>query len=817
MIEQSTIEQMVQVLALLKDPMEKARAESRVSRWGSRFVTRPPALLLRHLLEHSPESIPQDQLLYWLDFAGWLGEELRIGVPGAVSDAEFLGKWLSNRPDTQKEIIARGIDNRPEDGQLFSHMHDVQRRLFGARKPEDYGEWCADQALGAGNHEIAAWFVQEAAAFIYNTEDRGLQHRDGVVAKLRVDARLSERFGRALRALEDHDDITAGLDAPRTPPVPPEGRFDEVRATVRANLESLRDNQCPPGLLHHLAVAYLDGFSDVRGDTPQERLRYLLGPDDDLLSAALAGLRGAIHRADLPTWTEVLKLAAEDRTHYLAYPFMVGLEELAQPAETEGRHLTEAQTRLALTIHLAVPRLDHMYGTERPPRWLDTSLTSQPTVVAEVWSRCARDQLRKGEELLPDIYQLAHQAEYVALAAAVSIPLLRIFPVRCKAGQLGMLSSLLQATVLYGDRTQLQELIEAKLARISMNASQRVYWLTAGLFVRPKLYGDRLESYVSGPRRNRRIHRLMQMTVERHAVPRALTDMWDATTVERLIRLIGPYSVASPDTGEAHWVTLSMQADSSIHGFIDRLSKDSSDAAGNALESLAADDRLANWRSKLLDRLQQQKSLRREARFVHPGLEDIANVLANRRPANAADLWALATDILGQLARDIRDGGTPDRREYWNVDPYNRVEAPRPENACRDALLSDLKRALEPLDVEVTKEASYANDKRSDIRVSILGHPGYNVPIEIKRSCHPDWWSSIKTQLIEYTRHPGADGYGVYLVFWFGEAEGCKPQPASGRKPRSPDELRQALIDNLTPRERRKISVCVIDVSKPKD
>ena len=816
LVADSTIEQMVQLLALLREPMEKVRAESGVSLGGSGFVTRPPALLLRHLLERSPESVPQEELLYWLDFAGWLGEELRISGPGAVSDADFFGNWLSDRPDIQKEIIERGIANRPEDGRLISHMHDVQRRLFGARKPEDYGAWCADQALATDNDEIADWFVREAAAFVYSTKERVPQQRDGIVAKLRVDARLSERFECRLRALEDHDHLTDGLDASRTLPAPPDGRFDEVRATVRANLTSLCANQCPPGLLHHLAVAYLDGFSDVRGETPQERLRYLLGPDDDLLSAALASLRGAIHRADLPTWTEVLKLAAEGLTHYLAYPFMVGLEELVRE-ENEDLQLTETQTRFALAIHLAVPRLRHVYGTEEgPPRWLRTSVARQQDAIAEVWSHCARNQLRKGAELLPDIYYLARQAENAPLASVVSIPLLRVFPIRCRAGQLEILSSLLQAAVLYGDRTQLLELIEAKLARTSMNASQRVYWLTAGLFVTPEIYADRLESYVSG--RGRRIHRLMEMTVERHAVPQALGDMWDATTLETLIRLIGPYTVAPPDTSEVYSPTLAMQADWSMHGFIDRLSEDSSVAARNALESLTEDDRLANWRSMLLDRLDRQKSVHREAAFVHPSLEDVAEVLANRRPAGVADLWALTTEMLEQFSRHIRDGATSGWRQYWNVDKYNRAETPRPENGCRDRLLSDLEKALAPLEVEAAKEGSYADDKRSDIRVSVPGRPGYNVPIEIKRSCHGDWWSAIKTQLIaKYTRDPGAEGYGVYLVFWFGEAEGCSPKPASGRRPKSPDELRQALIDNLTSGERRKISVCVIDVSKLED
>ena len=813
--ENSTVEQMGRLLALLRKPTERVREESKESPIDVGFVVRPPIVLLRHLLERSPESVPQEQLIYWLDFAGWLGDELKIGGPGVVSDAEFFGNWLSARPDIQKEIIERGIGNRPEDGRLFVHMYYVQRSLFEARKPEDYGAWCADRALAAGNDEIADWFVWEAAAFVHNSEERAQEARERIAAKLSADARLSERFESRLRVLEDHDGFTDGPHASTAPPAPPDGRFDEVRATVRANLTSLRANQCPPHVLHHLAVAYLDGFPDVRGETPRERLRYLLGSDDDLLGAALDGLRGTMRRADLPTWTEVSKLAAEGRTHYLAYPFMVGLEELAGPADAEDLHLTEAQTRLALSIHLAVPRLRHVYGTESgPPRWLRTSVASEPDVVAEVWSHCARLQLRKGAELPPDIYHLARHAENAPVASVVSIPLLRVFPIRCKSGQLNILSSLLQAAVLHGDRTQLLELIEAKLARTSMNAGQRVYWLAAGLFARPEAYGDRLESFVSG--RGQRTHRLMEMTVEQHAVPRALREMWDATTLESLIRLIGPHSVPLPDTGEVYSVTLSMQADRSIHTFIDRISKDASDAARNALESLAADDRLANWRSKLLDRLHQQKSVRREAKFEHPGLEDVAGVLNSGRPANVADLWALVTDLLEQLASDIRDGATPDRRDYWNVDDYNRAQTPRPENACRDTLLYDLRQVLAPLGIEAVKESSYADDRRADIRLSVPGPAGYNVPIEIKRSCHRKLWSAIHTQLIaDYTREPGADGYGVYVVFWFGEAEGCRPTPRSGPKPKSATELRHALLDSLSDLERRKISVCVIDVSKP--
>lgn len=92
----------------------------------------------------------------------------------------------------------------------------------------------------------------------------------------------------------------------------------------------------------------------------------------------------------------------------------------------------------------------------------------------------------------------------------------------------------------------------------------------------------------------------------------------------------------------------------------------------------------------------------------------------------------------------------------------------------------------------------------------------FNVPVEIKKSCHPDLWTAIRDQLIaKYARDPGAEGYGIYLVFWFGDIEECRPTPGPNLTPQNVAELKSGLLNTLTEEERRKISVCVIDVSKP--
>ena len=75
----------------------------------------------------------------------------------------------------------------------------------------------------------------------------------------------------------------------------------------------------------------------------------------------------------------------------------------------------------------------------------------------------------------------------------------------------------------------------------------------------------------------------------------------------------------------------------------------------------------------------------------------------------------------------------------------------------------------------------------------------------------------MRDQLMaQYSRDPATDGYGIYLVLWFGEVDGHRtPPPPSGVRPDSPEALKARLEGALTPEEARKISVCVIDVSAP--
>ncbi len=248
-----------------------------------------------------------------------------------------------------------------------------------------------------------------------------------------------------------------------------------------------------------------------------------------------------------------------------------------------------------------------------------------------------------------------------------------------------------------------------------------------------------------------------------------------------------------------------------VDSLLNALSTKPSHDATDVLQRLSENHSLKPWRLGLQDAANTQREVRRAANFQHPTVQQVLETLDDRRPANPADLAALTMDVLIELSKEIRHGNTSDWRQYWNLQQES--AEPIRENDGRDRLLSDLKPRLGRFNVVALQEGTYADDKRADIQVSC---DGFNVPIEIKKSTHDDLWRAIRNQLIaKYTRDPGCDGYGIYLVLWFGRHL-CKGPP-KGPAPETPDALRDQLLAtaDLSPEERRKISVVVIDVSKP--
>ena len=776
----------------------------------SRGLEELPARLLARGLDVHGDGLETKRLYDWLGVGLTWDSGLTRDAGGAAGGR--VRDWLTRRPAIQKAILVEGLERcaKSEEGDLGRCARDVERRLRGADPPSDFGRWCLERAAEATDRRIAGYFLDQVIGALDGRSAHDGLTLDEVIERTRNHRLLAGLFAEKSVCELDHDclEIHRGLSRAEQER---EDRHRQWLDHVRAHETALRENRCSPGLLHQLAAAYFDVLSDVVGATPADRLQYLFRDDERLVAAAWAGLRGAIDRDDLPDVDEIVRLYGRNYRHCLALPVLAGMAEMNDAGTGELDRLNGKRIRTALAFHLctrAVP--------ESP--WYRHLVHSRPEVVADVLVQCAAPALRRNRQDVPGLHEIVSREDHAEVARHAVLPLLRAFPLRGAAD--GRLDGLLWAALRRADADSLLTIIRDKSSRKSTAAAQRVRWLSAGVFAAPEQYIGPLEHCVGGQAERARhvaaffdaaatasTHRvesdwgtvLVGTSDEAHrrSVASSLGERLGARALGRLIRLAG--GTRSPHPGVTELVRgLAVLPDAE---------------AGSVLESLASDPTLSAWEEELVRARDDQLAVRRDAAYRHPDPEVVCRALDGGTPANAGDLAALVADRLDELGDRIRNDNANGWRLFWNEDSRRRVAGPKHEDSCRDALLRELRGWL-PDEVDAQPEGRYANDKRADIRISFRD---FQVPVEIKKNGHRHLWSALREQLMaRYARDPATDGYGIYVVLWFGEVDGCRTlPPPSDVRPRGPDALRQRLQDTLTREEARKISVCVVDLSAP--
>lgn len=763
-------------------------------------VERMAGGLLARALEMHGDTVNDAQLFNWLD-AG-LDEYDHPHIDG--EHQKRVAAWLSARPERYKAMLLAGSERCVGDENVWSCLFHCASRLYCAEPPADIVPWYLERAATETGEFQQFYFEQAARQLIrqggqeWLTSD-ALDYLAPWVAThpefepylqgftyLLVDDWRRDNAVRKRKWTEDRKQRKEGW-----------------RNHFREHLEAIRAGSAPPQLLHELAQVYLRPFLDIEGETPHERLTDFLDGDEELIAAAYAGFRHALERDDLPSVAEIIDLETKGRMHFIRQPCLAGMEELYATAPDAALRLDDAVLRKLLAFRFT-------WVAEKEAEWFTALVKADPDLTAEVLVAYALPLLRKGHEHLHGIWQLAYDDDYAAVARRALPGLLNGFPLRPKNRLLAnALDPLLKAAVRHLDRPALANILSVRLAQGSMSAAQRVYWLACGLLVSPDDYETALAKHLDTSKALR--GHLGAFLHELHDRERwqGFCRILPESSLALLIELLAPDSPPELPLGE-HRVSSVMQTAEQVRSYINTLGGNPSEAAAQELEQLAALPELAPWHNRLRHAAQAQRIARRKAGFRPPNVAEICRTLANREPANAADLAALAYAHLRALARKIRDGSTNDYRQYWSYDSHGKPARPKPENDCRDMLLSDLKEPLGRLGVDAIKEGYYAEEKRADIRVSFNGASGFNVPIEIKKDSHADLWRAMREQLIErYTRDPGADGFGIYVVFWFGGEH--MPLPQEGKRSRNAAELEERLRHALSAEEQHCISVCVID------
>ena len=757
--------------------------------------------ILRETLRRNPgSSVATDRLYEWLGVVSDPGLRLPDGETVLI---KFDLEWDS---DALKALIAHGVETCLLRGDECKDL--VDRRLFGAR-PWKYGRWCVGMALAAKEGKASSFYLLELLGCVMDgTRADGLTV-EGARAGLAANEALVNEFDEMV-ARRSWADKQTERGTPREPAGNTESPGDTaeqraLQAQIEAQAPELRAGRGVPELLHRAAEAYLGIQKNVTGRTPRQRLGDLVGSRVDLVDLLLSGLEGTIAREDLPGCDDVVWLFDRNRVNWLVLPFVAGLYSLEQSDRLSVNDLDESQTRLAVTILYMFPRgaldpnSDDGSSIYRPT-WFRTVLRDNPALVADVLRRNAAQKLKTGVQYVIELRELANAEDHREVAELISLSMLEHFPKAETDAALQGLCWSLNAALERCDWSAADRVVEQRLARGGQGPAERTYWLAAGYLVEPERYREDLLGLAEDEDGLKWLARF----VAAGRFPQDFTQRFAAGDFEPLVAALGSARRLVGLTESAYWSTTDLIA---------TLGDDPSAAATEALEELSRVSDAEPWEPAIADATEHQARKRREHEYRHSDIGKVIETLGGGKPANAGDLAALVFDELKALSRKIRDGSTSDWRQHWNVDSHNRPTNPKPEDACRDVVLSDLQERLGRLGIDAQPEGVYAEDNRSDIRVSFAG---FNVPVEIKRSCHPDVWTAVRSQLIaKYTRDPEAAGYGIYLVLWFGDTEKCRPRKCGGWAPETAEDVRLRIQESLDDREGRLISVCVVDVAKP--
>ncbi|MCP4485760.1 MAG: hypothetical protein GY820_00255 [Gammaproteobacteria bacterium] len=755
--------------------------------------------LLVRGVETFAESISDDRLYDWLSLG--LDEYQHSRLENEHS--EKIRLWLKNHPERHLALISEGMNRITTPKNMNFEIHMVFARLYNATSPDDLGLWWLDRALNDDNQHKKESFSQSWWLLIKGNGHKGLsleffedwvkkhpefkdEYKKLVVCDIE-DWRKEHAQSAKKRALKHKEEKVARL------------------ALIRRNLTAMQNGSVHPQVLHSLAAAYFNPYSNINGETGPERLADYVDHDENLIVAVTKGLRKVFDRSDLPKTSEIFSLATEQREHYIRLPFLTCMDELYQENTAMLDTLSDDLSTKALAFW-------YTYDAGTEPAWVKPLSFSRPELTANIFIEYVNAMLKAKVQHIHGVYQLVHDPDYHEIAKLSAVRMLKIYPVRAKKQQASALEYLLKAAIVHGNRTSLLELITERLALKSLDIAQHVYWLATGLVVAPAQYESIMRKYVSD--NVTRINYLSAFLYEDFGSQQLGLPL-PPNTIGLIIELLAPRCTPYwPERGDTR-VTRAMNDGDYVRSLINRLSENSNLENAQVISHLLSLPQLSVWHETLRSARQTQQISRREALFRHPGADAVAFTLNNLKPANVADLAALVIDHLEKLSVEMHTSNTDNFKRFWNEDGYARPGLPKPENSCRDYLAEKFRTLFSTIDVDVQPETHEAGDKRADMRLSFgsNGH-AYHLPIEIKLDHSADLWRAIHEQLIPlYTLDPETQGRGIFLVIWFGEKN--MPAPPSGKKPKTATELGARLIETLTTEEKKLINVFVLDVSKP--
>lgn len=585
---------------------------------------------------------------------------------------------------------------------------------------------------------------------------------------------------------------------------------EEKKAQNKINLEETKESIAQGKHLHNigfLARVYygLNGYDNSMSSI--ERFSKEVG--DQHINLALKGFAAVLDRNDLPTPKDVTVSFIQKRYWPWWYAVLAGVNEAWL---RQGKNLQFFQDKLLSSALALAIELPFISEEKTVNGWKEQILKERSDIAKNVLKEMSVISLARKRSHIPALSYIQHNDATKPWRCEVALCLLKQFP--CTAQGYYLKSLLL--TVLYNPayHNELKKL--APYCAVACCGKERAIWLAVGFLLDPMRFTKLSDSYA---KRHDSIIWAVQEVKEakiknaqgtEQAIPLSLDQ------IEQLILWTGRKFSNIPYPSESNGVRNKCDAAKFVRDTITKLSTIPDRKSGEALQRLLKNNKLSSYQDNLRHAVATQATVRREAEYRQPSWTETIEALKGGKPVNNPDLHALVFDILRMEKKAIQYAHTDGYKAFWRCNSNGNIDTPEIENLCRDRLIERLKPPLVPLGLHVEREGNMASDKRADILV--LADSGMKLPLELKRHYHKDLWTACENQLERmYTRDPGAAGYGIYVVFWFGEKRPTAiPKPPDGiNKPKSATELEKAL-QSLVPAEHYAcIKVVVLDVTPP--
>jgi hypothetical protein len=752
-------------------------------------------ILAKAIQEHG-DAVSDAELYDWLA----LGLDGHGSYDPAPDSVQSVVAWLQDRPDRQLGILEHGYEVQQPDKQGRRHFWQAEQRLLGAALPPNFLRWLLDLCADTRDARLARHcFGTVAAELVFPTGRFDTPSLDELADWAEAHADAARPYAEWLTEhlfwpLEHHKG--EHYRRHRESRAKHSQELHERRIGWARVLPSLCQRDPDVWLMHQIAFAVQKRFWNVLGDTPLARVQDLLGSEEATAQAALDALEGTLKRSDMPSAVEVIEFADAGRYHLIRPAALLAADSTFTVNSSGSLPWPEALSQTLIAFYLCD-------GLGDIPSWYRSLVRERPELVAPVYLAYARARLAVRRPLPPTgLWALGHDHDHRALLNLVLPELLGTFPAR--AGPLArqeLERSLLAALPRLPVATAMA-LIARKLNDSELTPLQRLSWLVADLRYR----SGAIDEVMACVARSRARRLALGVSIIRQGLlsTEALPD--ESRLLRLLLATLAPLTPRLADGGSG-LVGAVEERERLVHSMLNRLALDTSDAARDVLRDLAASPDLHEWRGLAEYSLQSQRSAARQARFALPCPNAVALTLANKSPAHQADLRELLLDHLDTISQELRGSNSFALSQFWTD------EAPRDENDCRNLLLEKLRVKLDPLGILVEPEVAAADLKRMDLKLTftVPGRATLSLPVEAKKDSHKDLWTAWRDQLQRlYAIDPGASGYGVYLVFWFGHKTQSHPGAA---EPSSAEHLRQALEAQMDDRARQQISVYVLDLA----